>query len=448
MNEILRQLPKIDRLINAAKLEHIPENFRKCLAIKYVEIARNSILSGTLNTIDEQKIIDDILVEFQKVANGSIKNVINATGITIHTNLGRSPLSKDMLEKVIQKAAAYCNLEYNLAEGKRGDRYHHLDAIGEYLFCGYEVLLVNNNAAAVFLVLNTFAKGREAVVSRGELVEIGGGFRIPDVMANSGAILQEVGTTNKTRLSDYKNAISDETALLMKVHQSNFSIEGFSEEVSLQELASFAKNIQKISYYDLGSGLIEPFGSSKKEHTVSEVCTFGLDIISFSMDKLVGSIQGGIILAKKEHMKALKENQLLRMLRADKLTIAITEECLLSYLLNEPQKITAYAMLNASVDELREKAAKICKLLNSKVMYDKILTSTYAGGGSMPNDSFASFAIALSFNKPVKLEKYLRQNSIITRIENDFVLLDVRTLFEEDFNFIAEVINKFYEEQK
>lgn len=446
MNEILRHLPKVDNLLKHKELARIPQSLRKKLVTKFIDKTRNEILESQILSINETIIVNTILKEFENITKSPIKKVINATGITIHTNLGRSPIDKDILKEAANNALAFCNLEYDLEKGMRGDRYSHLDVFSEYLFHGYEILLVNNNAAAVFLILNTFAKNKECIVSRGELVEIGGGFRIPEVMANSGAILKEVGTTNKTKAKDYENAISENSAVIMKVHQSNFSIEGFCEDVDTANIASLAKENSLISYYDLGSGMISKFANARKEIDISKICESGLDIISFSMDKLLGGIQGGLILAKKEYVKELKQNQLLRMLRADKLSIALAYETLKQYMLDEQNSICAFEMLNASVATLKEKTAKLTTLLNKNVPYDEIITTVYAGGGSMPNEHFASFGIALSYKKPIKLEEYLRKNLIIARIENELVILDSRTLFEEDFEFIADTINKFFKE--
>lgn len=443
MNQLLRQIPQIDKLLNNEQLSHLPTYLAKQIVTSEVAKLKNLILDSGINSFEQQDLINNILKEFESLKQGSLKNVINATGITVHTNLGRSPISDEIYDNVKKIATRYSNLEYDMTQGKRGDRYHHLNKFSPYLFEDYEVLLVNNNAAAVFLVLNTFSKNKQTIVSRAELVEIGGGFRIPEVMSNSSAVLCEVGTTNKTRINDYEKAITDQSAILMKVHQSNFSIIGFTEEASLDEIVRLGKEKGLVSYYDLGSGILQKLNFSKDENTIQELCQKGLDIISFSTDKLIGSIQGGIILAKKELMSSLKQNQLLRMLRADKLTIAIVEESLKKYLFGEYNDIYTYKMLNEEPNNLKEKAQRLHSLVSSFIQSSVVQTTTFAGGGSMPNEQIISYGISLKVKNITNLEKYLRANSIIARIENEHVILDVRTIFDDEFETIKEVIKGY-----
>lgn len=443
MNQLLRQIPQIDKLLNNEQLSHLPTYLAKQIVTSEVAKLKNLILDGGINSFEQQDLVNNILKEFESLKQGSLKNVINATGITVHTNLGRSPISDEIYDNVKKIATRYSNLEYDMTQGKRGDRYHHLNKFSPYLFEDYEVLLVNNNAAAVFLVLNTFSKNKQTIVSRAELVEIGGGFRIPEVMSNSSAVLCEVGTTNKTRINDYEKAITDQSAILMKVHQSNFSIVGFTEEASLDEIVRLGKEKGLVSYYDLGSGILQKLGSIKNENTIQELCQKGLDIISFSTDKLIGSIQGGIILAKKELMPSLKQNQLLRMLRADKLTIAIVEESLKKYLFGEHNDIYTYKMLNEEPNNLKEKAQRLHSLVSPFIQSSVLQTTTFAGGGSMPNEQIISYGISLKVKNITNLEKYLRANSIIARIENECVILDVRTIFDDEFETIKEVIKGY-----
>ncbi|MDY0320706.1 MAG: L-seryl-tRNA(Sec) selenium transferase [Arcobacteraceae bacterium] len=443
MNELLRQIPQIDKLLNNEQLSHIPFSLSKQIVSQEVAKLKNMILKGELKAFEQQELINAILKEFESLQKGSLKNVINATGITVHTNLGRSPISEEIYDNVKKIATRYSNLEYDITQGKRGDRYHHLNKFSPYLFEDYEVLLVNNNAAAVFLVLNTFSKNKQTIVSRAELVEIGGGFRIPEVMSNSSAVLCEVGTTNKTRISDYEKAVNDQSAILMKVHQSNFSIIGFTQEASLEEIVTLGKEKGLVSYYDLGSGILNKLNYSKNENTIQELCQKGLDVISFSTDKLIGSIQGGIILAKKELMQQLKQNQLLRMLRADKVTIAIVEESLKKYLFGEHNDILTYKMLNENSKNLQTKAQKLHDLLGAFIQSSVIETTAFAGGGSMPNEQITSYGVSLKTKNITNLEKYLRANNIIARIENEHVILDVRTIFDDEFETIKEVIKGY-----
>jgi L-seryl-tRNA(Ser) seleniumtransferase len=443
MNQLLRQIPQIDKLLNNEQLSHLPTYLAKQIVTSEVAKLKNLILRGEINSFEQQDLINAILKEFESLKQGSLKNVINATGITVHTNLGRSPISDEIYDNVKKIATRYSNLEYDMTHGKRGDRYNHLNKFSPYLFEDYEVLLVNNNAAAVFLVLNTFSKNKQTIVSRAELVEIGGGFRIPEVMSNSSAVLCEVGTTNKTRISDYEKAVNDQSAVLMKVHQSNFSIIGFTEDASLDEIVILGKEKGLVSYYDLGSGILQKLGSIKNENTIQELCQKGLDVISFSTDKLIGSIQGGIILAKKELMPSLKQNQLLRMLRADKLTIAIVEESLKKYLFGEHNDILTYKMLNEEPNNLKEKAQRLHSLVSSFIQSSVVQTTTFAGGGSMPNEQITSYGVGLKTKNITNLEKHLRANNIIARIENEQVILDVRTIFDDEFETIKEAIKGY-----
>ena len=284
--------------------------------------------------------------------------MINATGVIVHTNLGRSLISDKTFDRVKDIVTSYNNLEYDLEKGKRGERYSHISkVICELLGCE-DVLIVNNNASAVFLVLNTFAKNKEAVVSRGELVEIGGSFRVPDVMASSGAILKEIGTTNKTHLKDYENACNENTSILMKVHKSNYSIEGFTSEVSHEAIVKTAKKNDVIDYYDMGSGhMIDlPYNLKQCEPSVLDIMKNDPSLLSFSGDKLLGSIQAGIIVGKKKYIDELKKNQLLRMLRVDKITLAILEDNVTSLLLGETEDIPTLKMLFTSTDILEQRA--------------------------------------------------------------------------------------------
>jgi L-seryl-tRNA(Ser) seleniumtransferase len=444
MQELLRQLPKIDKLLEDERLKHIPAKLGSKIAAKVVEDVRKDILASKIQTIEYEKIIEATLCEYGVLKEGSLRPLINATGITIHTNLGRSVLDKKSLQNAFAIASSYSNLEYDLQKGKRGDRYDHLNKLCSYLFEGYELLLVNNNAAAVFLVLNTFAKAKNTVVSRSELVEIGGGFRVPQVMANSGTNLVEVGTTNKSRISDYEEVIDQDCAMLMKVHKSNFSIEGFFEEADIEQIASLAKQKEVYSYYDLGSAMIEPLSVNKDEAVVSKLCKSGIDIISFSSDKLMGSTQGGIILAKKELIEKLKKNQLLRMLRADKVTIALLQEALKHYLFQSHREIPTYKMLSCELGLLKENAKMLCKALQEFCPAKVIKTKTYSGGGSMPNISFDSYGVAIEC-QPKKLESYLRKNAVIARIEDEKLLLDVRTILNKQFEQIIHILRSYYE---
>ncbi len=307
-------------------------------------------------------------------------------------------------------------------------------------------MVVNNNASAVFLILNTFCKNKEAVLSRGELVEIGGSFRVPEVMTQSGAILKEIGTTNKTHLRDYENAINENTAMLMKVHKSNYSIEGFFSEVSFEDISKLAQKNGLIDYFDMGSGHIFdlPFNLSKDEPSILELMKSNPSLLSFSGDKLLGSVQAGIIVGKKELIAKLKKNQLLRMLRVDKITLALLEESLNIYLKNELDKIPTLKMLNTKLEVLKQRANILKNSIDNFIKCEVIKSSTMVGGGTTPNKKIPTIALSLEYKnlKANEIEKILRKNLIISRIENDKVLLDFRTILEKDIAIIEEILKK------
>ncbi|NCB12709.1 MAG: L-seryl-tRNA(Sec) selenium transferase, partial [Erysipelotrichia bacterium] len=390
----------------------------------------------------------EVLQNYENLISPSLKSVINATGIIVHTNLGRSLLDENSLKKAIQIATTYNNLEYDLNEGKRGERYAHITKTLKALTNCEDAIVVNNNASAVFLILNTFCKNKEVVVSRGELVEIGGSFRVPEVMVQSGAILKEIGTTNKTHLKDYENAINEKTSMLMKVHKSNYSIEGFSSEVSFEEIVEVAQKNNIIDYYDMGSGhMIDlPYNLNKNEPSILEIMKYNPSLLSFSGDKLLGSVQAGIIIGKKELIEKIKKNQLLRMLRVDKITLALLEDTLNSYLKNDLEQIPTLKMLFASTETLEQRAIKLKEKIEDIYSCEVIKTSTMVGGGTTPNKKIPSIALSLEYKnyKPNKLEQLLRKNLIISRIENDKVLLDFRTIQENELEKLENILKGLF----
>lgn len=442
---LLRILPKIDKFITNSEFK----GFNRKLLIKIsrdvIENLRKDILAGNTLQIDEKKLIEEVKTKYNKLFESSLKPLINATGIILHTNMGRSPISKEILNRASKVICNYSTLEYNQQEGCRGERYDHVCNYFKNLLNVEDVLIVNNNASAVFLVLNSFAKNQEIVVSRGELVEIGGSFRIPEVMRQSGAILHEVGTTNKTKISDYENAINDNTAMLMKVHKSNFSIEGFCEDVNYQDIKELCNKHGLIDYYDLGSGYITelPYNLGKKEPSLVEILERNPSLISFSGDKLFGSVQAGIILGKKELIQKLKNNQLLRMLRVDKITLSILEETLKAYLIEDYKLIPTLWMLSQDIDLLRERAQTMQKAIG-KEKCKVIETTTFMGGGTLPNRQFPSIALHIK-GKATHLEKKFRSYDLIGRIENDMFLIDFRSILPEQDNQIIKIINKVLE---
>lgn len=438
----MSKLPQMGRLLESIEFNGLNSESVKKIAKNVLDELRKGEAGFECNLED---IKTEILSRYERLSKPMIKRLINATGVVVHTNLGRSPISNKALSSAFEIACGYCNLEYDLDKGRRGDRYGHLTRIANFLFGCEDILLVNNNAAAVFLILNTFAKNKECIVSRGELVEIGGGFRVPDVMANSGAKLVEVGTTNKTRLSDYKSAICENSAILMKVHQSNFAISGFTEEAKYAEIVELAKQSGLIDYYDLGSANIFDYKShwASVEPSLLDILNNNPSLISFSSDKLLGSIQAGVILGSRNLIDKLKKNQLLRMLRCDKITISIIEQTLCEYAFGDPSSIPTVNMLSKSVSELRKRADAFLALLNNAPAYKVVDTKSYVGGGALPQEEIDSIAIALNSKcKPEKIIKILRGEGVIARIENDSVCLDMRTVADGEMFMIAEILNR------
>jgi len=448
--DLLKSIPKVDKFVSNKAFEEMSKPLILSIAKNVINNLRDNILKENIEKIDETKLIQEVISKYEEITKPSLQKVINATGVIVHTNLGRSLIDGKTFDAVKQIATSYNNLEYNLELGKRGERYSHISTVVKKLLGCEDVLIVNNNASAVFLILNTFAKNKEVVVSRGELVEIGGSFRVPDVMSSSGATLKEIGTTNKTHLKDYINAINENTAMLMKVHKSNYSIEGFSSEVSFKEIVEVAKQNDVIDYYDMGSGHIIdlPYGLDQSEPSVLKYMEANPSLLSFSGDKLLGSVQAGIIVGKKNYIDQLKKNQLLRMLRVDKLTLALLEENMKSILLGKLENIPTLNMLFKSLDELKENAILLQEKIKDICKTEVIETKTVIGGGTTPNKKIPTIALSVSFKnyKPNKIERLLRSKNIIGRIENEQFLLDFRTIAKDEIvqieNILKEIINE------
>ena len=438
----LRTLPQIDKILN-----HKPfKDYNKGILARISRELLNSIRSNSkYEEINEEKIYAQINKNYKAFEKKALKPLINATGIVMHTNLGRSVIDEKSWQRAKQIACSYSNLEYDLESGSRGNRYDYTGYLLSTLFGCEDALVVNNNASAVFLVLNTFGKGGRCVLSRGELVEIGGGFRVPEVMKESGAILAEVGTTNKTRLSDYENALDENTKMLVKVHRSNFDIVGFKQDTSLEEVASLAKERGIISYYDLGGGAASSLACFNSEPVPQKLIKTGVDLLSFSGDKLFGSVQAGIILGKKELIAKLRKNQLLRMLRSDKITLALLASTVLSYLDKDYNSVPTVFLLSRSTSELNSVAKRInnsCKNIASIID-----TATFGGGGTLPNVKIQS--VALAFKAKLgqnieNLEREFRQKGVIGRIENECFLLDLRSVLPSDESALVAAINSIF----
>ncbi len=448
MQELLRAIPKVDDILKEAGWKGLirvyPEPFMKDLLRAGLERLRAAIKEGrttSLPTMDA--LLEEVRNEVERLTAPRLRRVINGTGVIIHTNLGRSLLPEAAVEALVNTARHYTNLEYDVARGERGDRYEHCSFILEKLTGAESALVVNNNAAAVFLALNTLAEGKEAVISRGELVEIGGSFRIPDVMKKSGVILREVGTTNRTYKEDFEKVIYEETGVLMKAHPSNFRVKGFVREIEVTELVSLGEQYNIPTYFDAGSGLLFSLKDAGiyGEPIIPEELAKGLDVISFSGDKLPGAPQAGIILGKKPYIEAMKRNPMARALRTDKFTLAALEATLLLYLDTEKAKhaVPTLRMIHDSEDVLRKRATRLTKTLKARCSGCSIeVTPMFSevGGGTLPDVSLPSWGLAL---KPEsvsthRLEERLRCLAIpiIGRIEKDILLLDMRTLLKDD----------------
>ncbi len=420
-NQILRELPSVDELVN--RLEPKTAAYPRSLVL--AEVRR--ILAEARHDLRTSGLEQQVLDRLAAIARPSLRRVINATGVVLHTNLGRAPLPR------FEPIAGYSNLEYDLASGKRGKRDVHTGALLERLL-GCSAIAVNNNAAAVYLALHELAAGYEVIVSRGELIEIGDGFRIPDIMTRSGAILREIGTTNKTNLDDYRTAISERTRLILRVHPSNFHVEGFTAKPPLADLASLAKERAIPLYEDLGSGCIvdlKPFGLH--EPLVADSLTAGVDLVSFSTDKLLGGPQSGILAGRADLVARLRRNPMFRAFRLDKLICQALETSLRSLVLKRWHEIPALQMLSYSADQIRSRAERFQRRI-SRVQSELIDGESVIGGGATPAQSLPTVLIAIQVDDVIAFERKLRSSDppVIARIENDRLVLDLRTVLVED----------------
>ncbi|SNR63201.1 L-seryl-tRNA(Sec) selenium transferase [Desulfurobacterium atlanticum] len=451
--EIFRKIPSVNRLItlipDEIKVEY-KQGFLTEIARESLDFLRKKILAGEVEDFDDDFLKDLFLKFLEKRKIFNLRRVINATGVIIHTNLGRSPISEKVAEHIGNIVTGYSNLEIDLETGKRGLRYQNVEELLKRLTGAEAVCIVNNNAAAVLLVLSSLASGKEVIVSRGELIEIGGSFRIPDVMEQSGAVLREVGTTNKTKLKDYEAAITENTALLMKVHTSNYRILGFTESVSGKELVALGKKYGIPVYEDLGSGSfvdVRKFGLSY-EPTVNDVLSGGVDVVSFSGDKLLGGPQAGIILGKKELIEKIRKHPLNRALRIDKMTLAALEATLKIYLEGkELEEIPVWKMVSQPVSEIERRAEKLVQKIGSvkgkaEVNIEEVVSEI--GGGALPLETLPSFAVTIK-PKNTTAEKVYRQlrrlpEPVIARIKDEKIVFDMRTVFDSEVEKLADSI--------
>jgi L-seryl-tRNA(Ser) seleniumtransferase len=455
----LRQIPSVTFLLTLPQYEEYLATYPRALILQVLRDLlarkREQMLAGRPTDLNPEGIWQETGRSLKSKAAYHLRRVVNGTGVVIHTNLGRSLLASQAITQMESVARYYSNLEYDLDLGERGSRYSHVEDLLLELTGAEAALVVNNNAAAVLLALDTLARGREVVVSRGQLIEIGGSFRIPEVMSRSGAVLREVGTTNKTHLRDYENALSDRTALLLKVHTSNFRLLGFTAEVPLEQLVALGRTHQIPVMEDLGSGSLldlSPFGL-EKEPTVPETVRSGADLVTFSGDKLLGGPQAGIIVGQKKMIQALRRNPLNRALRIDKITLAALEATLHLYRRADQalSEIPTLRMLSLAPPDLLRRARRWLRLLRraigSKVQIEITLTQSQVGGGALPLSTPDSYALVLTPQTGTinELEKHLRfrEIPIIGRIEKERLLLDLRTLQEADRPILLQALTEW-----
>lgn len=456
-NERLKALPKVDIILNDKRIEGL-KGVPRLIIIETIretlDLVRKNILAKDTNAVNYENIIEEILTTIANKSKMHFRRVINGTGTILHTNLGRAVLAKSAVEAVINVASSYSNLEFDIDKGIRGSRYSHVEELICKITGAEAALVVNNNAAAIMLALSTLSKGRAAIVSRGQLVEIGGSFRIPEVMELSGAKLYEVGTTNRTHLYDYENAICENTGVILRVHQSNYKILGFTEEVTIDKLVNLGNKMNIPVVEDIGSGMlldISKYGLTY-EPTVQNSIISGVHVVTFSGDKLLGGPQSGIIAGKKEYIAMMKKNQLTRALRIDKLTLAALEATLRLYLDEETaiKEIPGLNMLTRNISLIKSDAQRLMKNIKNsskdKLEINIIKDFSQVGGGSMPLERIDTYALAL---KPLdikaeELELKLRNSEvpIITRINKDQIIIDMRTLFPEDYKLIVNTLNQ------
>ena len=459
--KLLRQLPKVDEIMADEKVAFLTKEFPSSAVLEAVRTVidgrRQGILSGAIKDpegMDLKGIIEDTASETLRIAAGSLRPVINATGVVLHTNLGRACLPERAMKKLMSVAGRYSTLEYDPEKGERGSRYVHAEELLKKITGAEAAIAVNNNAAATMLAMAALGQGKEMIVSRGELVEIGGSFRIPDIMAQSGVKLAEVGTTNKTRLSDYESRITEDTAALLKVHTSNYRIIGFSEDTSVRELRDLGDKYGLPVIYDMGSGLImdlSPWGI--REPVVKDALEEGADLVLFSGDKLMGGPQAGIICGRKDLIGRIKKHPLARVVRADKMTFAALEATLQEYMDMKAaaENIPVLSMITRPYDELLASAMRLKQMTDGitdpgtgKAAYITGVTDDESkiGGGSAPETSIKSAVMWITREgiSPDSLEKLLREGEtpIIARIKNDKVVFDPRTLMKGDMEIITD----------
>jgi L-seryl-tRNA(Ser) seleniumtransferase len=459
-NKLLRNIPAVDEIMKNQQVTELFEEFPREMVLNAVKLILDEKRKKILNpgssdqiNLDGVKMVkkDEIIQKIDLMKELSLKRVINATGIIIHTNIGRAPLSEEAVNAVIEAAKYYSNLEFDISTGKRGKRYTHVKSLLQDITGAESGIVVNNNAAAVLLCLSTFAKGYEVIISRGELIEIGGSFRIPEIMEQSGAKLVEVGSTNRTHIEDYKNAITEKTKMILKVHTSNYRVVGFTSEVGLDDLNKLAKDYNLPLLLDMGSGNFMPAEELglKDEPTVQDEVLSGADIVTFSGDKLLGGPQAGIIVGKNKYIDRLAKSPLNRALRVDKLTLAALEATLKAYVLSDEAAadIPVIKMLKMSEEELKKRADHVVRTVEKKCSVFELSVckdSSQVGGGAYPLHDIPTYAVSLD-STPLSVNKFeslLRslKTPVIARIKNDRVLFDMRTLLDDEVEILPDLI--------
>ncbi|MFZ0417893.1 MAG: L-seryl-tRNA(Sec) selenium transferase [Candidatus Sulfotelmatobacter sp.] len=464
-SELFRNLPSVDDVMHVPAVSELAANYGHDSVVDGARVVlarlRQEITSGLLDSDALELALSGLAGAVEKqlrqALSYSLRPVINATGVILHTNLGRAPLGEAAIEHIRETAASYSNLEFDLAAGARGKRDVHVDRLFRRLLqeegkdgtAVVSTIVVNNNAAAVLLALNTLADGGEVIVSRGELVEIGGSFRIPDVMAKSGAILREVGTTNRTRVSDYERAITERTRLLLRVHRSNFEITGFTEQASMAELVTLARKRGIPLMEDLGSGALLDLRSIgiEGEPGVLDSLRGGVDIVTYSGDKLLGGPQAGLISGGAEFIARMRSNSLFRALRVDKLIYAALEATLLAYVRPDHDAIPTLRMMRLTKEEVGERAAKVAARVDgSKLKVEIVDGESILGGGAAPSSVLPTRVLALTCEglSADELAARLRGSEppIIARVEEGRVLLDLRTVFPEQDAAVATALRR------
>ncbi len=451
---LLRQIPAVDELLGRDALRALEQRLGRRLVVdatrRVLQGLRARIASGELASISVEMLEREIVAAGERSAEFSLRPVVNATGVILHTNLGRAPLAPEAIEHLAEVAGRYSNLEYDLERGERGRRDAHTQRLFAELLGAEMTLVVNNNAAAVFLALNALAEGGEVIVSRGELIEIGESFRIPDICAKSGAQLREVGTTNRTRVSDYAAAINERTRALLRVHPSNFRVVGFTERPALEDMVRLARENHLPLIEDLGSGCLAdlaPLGVHG-EPTAGESLRAGVDIVTFSGDKLLGGPQAGILTGRRGWLEKIRRNPLFRALRVDKLTIAALEATVALYLRGDFKSVPALGMMQMTREEIASRAERLAERLRGQAEFQVELCDgeSVIGGGSTPGQSLPTRLVAVAHRRlgADALETRLRRNSppILARVEGDRVLLDLRTVLEGQDEEIARAFER------